>query len=393
MPSERATALAWKRISPVEVDLTRSRQHEFHAGGLHAILGRPVGKDTYPAKYYYWRAQHPKPVTASSTFTYYDARENSPSRTELRLYYPTNTVTRMAGPGDLFLIEFGWTHAAKVHIVENGSPRCSSIALNLSQNDNSRLNVLRVLKPQDASEAERMNEVLQLLPDAYFEDKFVRKIEASVVVEAACQQLIASGERPTPAQIMAAVENVQSVEWPRDSWDETVSKRMTLGSYIHQEVEVLRLHSHPAERSHGLQQLRSAVQVSAAHLRASEQHLEQAFVLHVLSVLEESIGRGRLTVSQLVAEAAVLLMGPPGSAQSVVLVCMKVALHECLLTVPENVDWVLTDNFPDQGEMQQLVNANPSVKIVTVRSGRASVGLAPAIWGPDLDSFLLKYAA
>lgn len=384
-------ALAWKRVSPVEVDPSRSRQHEFHAGGLHAILGRPVGKDTHAAKYHYWRSEHPRPVTASSTFTFYDARENTPSRTELRLYYPSNEVTRLAGPGDLFLIEFGSSNTANVHIVKNGSPRCSSLAARLSQINGPTSNVLRVFEPHTLEEAEHFQEVLQHLPNAGVEDEFEREVEMSTLVTAVTYQLISNGERPTRAQIMAAVQTVQALSWPSESADATVSKCMILERYVHQEVEVLRLYSHTAEKSHSPQQLRSAVRISASYLHSSKLHLEHAFVFHVLSVLEKVIGETGLSVSQLSPAASVVrIKGAQRSTETIVLVCEGSALRECMTMAQGELDWVLTETFPDQGDLQELVGANPSVKIGTLRSGRAS-DTPPNIWGPDLDTFLLPY--
>lgn len=390
MSSTVIRGLAWKRISPVEVDITRSRQHEFHAGGLQAILGRPAGKDTYPAKYHYWRPEHPKPVTAYSTFTFYDARENTPLRTELRLYYPTNTVTQLASAGDLFFIEFGSDGFSKVHIVQNGSPRCSFVAASLSQVDHSKANTLRIFSPQNPLAGTYLQEVLRLLSDAFQEDSFEQEIEGSAVVAASCEELTSTGERPSQSQIHAAVQTIQSVEWPGGSRDETVSKRMILERYLRQEIEVQRLASLSEQTSHTTQELRRAVQISSTQLRASEQHLKQAFVHHILAVLDESLGRLRMTVSETTPGGAVVLLQeePRGGAETVVLVSMNEALLDCLATVQTNIDWVLTDTFPDRDKLQQLLSANPNVKISTVRSGPASSGPAPATWGPDLDAFL-----
>lgn len=394
MPSTGTRGLAWKRISAVEVDIARSRQHEFHAGGLRTILGKPMGKDTYPASYHYWRPEHPKPVTAHSTFTFYDARENIPSRTELRLYYQTNTVTSLAGTGDLFLIELPWRGFSKVHIIQNGSPRCSSIAARLSQIGQAKANVLKILSPDSSLAATNIHEVLQLVPSGFIAPGFEQDVEDSTIVANTCQKWISTGERPSQSQVRVAVKTIQSAEWPGESWDETVSKRMFLERHIRQEIEVQRLRILSKQNPRTTKELRTAVQISSTQLRASDQHLKQAFVDYILDVLEESLGPMRVKVDQPLAAGAVVRIQEKrvGSAETVVLVSTKEALQHCMAAVQVKIDWLLTDTFPVGAQLQQLVSTNTDVKIATVRSVRASPGPDPAIWGPDLDDLISCYS-
>lgn len=394
IPSAETKGLAWKRISAVEVDIARSRQHEFHAGGLRAILGKPEGKDTYPASYHYWRPEHPQPITASSTFTFYDARENTPSRTELRLYYPTNSVTTLAGAGDLFLIELGSSGFSKVHIIQNGSPRCSSVSARLSQVSQTRNNVLQILSPDSPLTTTQMQDVLQILPDASIDDGFKNEIERSPTVSCVCQKWASTGERPSESDIQVAVKTIQRAEWPGDSWDETLSKRMCLERHIRQEIEVQRLRLLSAQNPRRTKELRTAVQISSTQLRAFDHHLRRAFVYHILAVLEESLGSIRLKVSQPTAAGAVVrIQEKDGStAETVVLVSLEDALQQCMAAVQTKIDWLITDTFPMGAQLQQLLSISPHLEIATIRSIRANRSPGPAIWGPDLDAFISQHA-
>lgn len=394
IPSAETRGLAWKRISAVEVDIARSRQHEFHAGGLRTILGKPEGKDTYPASYHYWRPAHPQPITASSTFTFYDARENTPSRTELRLYYPTNTVTTLAGAGDLFLIELGSSGFSKVHIIQNGSPRCSSVSARLSQVSQTKTNVLQILSPDSPSTTTHMQDILQLLPSASIDESFKNEIEHSPIVSCVCQKWASTGERPSESEIQVAVQTIQRAEWPGDSWDETLSKRMCLERHIRQEIEVQRLRLLSGRNPRTTEELRTAVQISSTQLRASDHHLRQAFVHHILTVLEESLGSMRLKVSQLAAAGAVVrIQEKDGStAETVVLVSLEDALQRCMAAARIKIDWLITDTFPMGAQLQQLLSISPNMEIATVRSLGDNRSSGPAIWGPDLDTFIIQHA-
>ena len=325
--------LAWKRLSPVEIDQSRSRQHEFHAGGLQTMLGRPVGKNTRPATYHYWRPEHPQPLTASSTVTYYDARENHPTRTEMRLYYPSNSATRLAGPGDLFLIEFEAENQADVHIVKNGSPRWSSLLSCLSQANVAPSNTLRVIQRADSSENEILSHALSLLPSADEEAHFRHEVGASALVAAACADWVSSGERPTQRAITAAVGSLQRQAWPTDSIDGALVRRMILERHVHQEIEVLRLQGSKTTAPHEQQRLRSAIQISAAHLKASECRLGQAFVGHVLDALNHRFESGNLKIQMLSETAAFVAIGKSHTKlETLILVCGKEHPEEYLET-------------------------------------------------------------
>lgn len=384
----RPVGLAWKRLSPVEVDPSRSRQHEFHAGGLQTILGRPIGKDTRPATYHYWRPEHPRPLTASSTFTFYDARENHPSRTELRLYYPSNSATRWAGPGDLFLIVFGKDNLANVHIVKHGSPRWSSLLNSLSQSNAAPSNTLHVFQGENVLESEILSNALSFLPSAGDEEHIGYEIERSALVAAACAELVSNGERPSQRAIAAAVRSIQREAWPTDSIDGALARRMILERHVHQEIEVLRLQGSRTTALHQ-QRLRSAVQISAAHLQASERHLGQAFVGHVLDALGHRLDPGSLRIHMRFEAAAFVAIGKSNTKkETLILVCGQEYPENYLEDSAVRPDWILTQSFPSADSVEKLMGLCATTKLASARMGRASQATTSDIWGPDLDALV-----
>lgn len=103
--SEYFEGLAIKRLAAVEVDPTRSHQHEFNATAeMLGFLGRPTEKTRYPARYLYLNDDNDEPIMEDATLTLYDARAAHPTRTEYRFYFPDTLVSQMSSEGDLLLI-------------------------------------------------------------------------------------------------------------------------------------------------------------------------------------------------------------------------------------------------------------------------------------------------
>ena len=99
-----AYRIAVKRLSAVEVDPTRSNQHEFHAGRLRAELaltGTTRGNITF-------LVLSPHGAIRSSDedeFTLYDARRGNARRSaEWRLYFRSRALQSLASPGDSLLL-------------------------------------------------------------------------------------------------------------------------------------------------------------------------------------------------------------------------------------------------------------------------------------------------
>lgn len=99
------TGAAAKRLSEVEVDPTKSNQHEFQVtSAARAFLGETRDRVTLDARFVYLE-DAADPFSVVSHITYYDARAAQTHRSsEYRLYYPDNEVVRSARPGDLLLI-------------------------------------------------------------------------------------------------------------------------------------------------------------------------------------------------------------------------------------------------------------------------------------------------
>lgn len=95
--------VAVKRLSAVEADLSKSNQHEFNGvAGLKSIFGKI--KKKFNSHYIYLSEDEGGFESAEGTVTWYDSRKKHPARTEYRLYFSTNEVTRRYKSGDLLLI-------------------------------------------------------------------------------------------------------------------------------------------------------------------------------------------------------------------------------------------------------------------------------------------------
>ena len=97
-------AVAVKRLSAVEADATVSNQHEYNGVSLlKKMFGTDEQKITLPTHFLYV-TDDDNAVEADGELTWYDARFNHPTRTERRLYYPTNAVTEVALADDSLFI-------------------------------------------------------------------------------------------------------------------------------------------------------------------------------------------------------------------------------------------------------------------------------------------------
>lgn len=96
-------SVVFKRLTTVETEKTRSNQHEFNASaGLRDAFGRdqPQRIETD----FLWMPDDGEFLRERGILTWYDARARHPTRSEYRLYYRDNAVTRRARAGDLLLL-------------------------------------------------------------------------------------------------------------------------------------------------------------------------------------------------------------------------------------------------------------------------------------------------
>ncbi|MBI9080456.1 MAG: restriction endonuclease [Pseudodesulfovibrio sp.] len=99
--AEYFRSVAAKRLSAVEAHPERSNQHEFNGvGTLRDMLGDD--RKELPTRFIYL-TDNETAITADGSCTWYDARENHPTRTEYRFYFPSNQVMDMAASNDLIL--------------------------------------------------------------------------------------------------------------------------------------------------------------------------------------------------------------------------------------------------------------------------------------------------
>jgi hypothetical protein len=103
-----------KKLSEVEVDPQVSNQHEFNGiNEFKSILG--AEKYTYEGVFIYLTDNEEDTLKELGSLTWYNARENHPTRNEFRLYYSTTQIIEKANAGDFLLI--GLTHDNKLAVV------------------------------------------------------------------------------------------------------------------------------------------------------------------------------------------------------------------------------------------------------------------------------------
>ena len=101
--SDHFRGVVFKTLTAVEADVLVSNQHEYNGT---AALKRVLG-DAQPRKFetrFLLLSDENQPVSEAGFLTWYDARANHPTRSEYRLYFPTNDVTSQARAGDAIFI-------------------------------------------------------------------------------------------------------------------------------------------------------------------------------------------------------------------------------------------------------------------------------------------------
>jgi hypothetical protein len=98
--------VAAKILSTVETVGRRSNQHELDGvKALQGLFGRPAEKLIIPTRFLAVTDDTDEPVAEDGTLTFYDARLNTPNRSEYRLYYPASVdAMKTAQPGDMVFI-------------------------------------------------------------------------------------------------------------------------------------------------------------------------------------------------------------------------------------------------------------------------------------------------
>lgn len=94
---------AAKRLTAVEARPDRSNQHEFNGvQALKALFGE--ARATRQARFIYLSESETDGVIAEGFVTWYDAREEHPTRSEFRLYFPRTDASEKLQEGDVAIV-------------------------------------------------------------------------------------------------------------------------------------------------------------------------------------------------------------------------------------------------------------------------------------------------
>jgi len=97
------TGVIAKRLAAVEAEPVTSNQHEFNGTTALKLLLGAERLERMPARFI-WLGGENEGMSADGFLTWYDVRERHPTRSEWRLYFPSNDVMDLASEGDLLLI-------------------------------------------------------------------------------------------------------------------------------------------------------------------------------------------------------------------------------------------------------------------------------------------------
>lgn len=113
---------ATKYLSAVEINKSRSNQHEFNGvSNIKEILGSEKLLNV-PTKFLFLSDEESDARLDSGIISWYDSRKNKPSRSaEYRLYYSENMAMREANEGDLLVIALRPDKSVMVIISKSGS--------------------------------------------------------------------------------------------------------------------------------------------------------------------------------------------------------------------------------------------------------------------------------
>jgi len=120
MLSKYFKAIGAKRLSQVEVSSIISHQHELNGIGEFKRIFGP-DKATFATKFISLVDDEDKVKSVGGQMTWYDARENHPTRSEYRLYYSEDEIFATANPGDLLVVAKIDAHKLAAIVAPQGS--------------------------------------------------------------------------------------------------------------------------------------------------------------------------------------------------------------------------------------------------------------------------------
>ena len=101
--SDYFTSVAVKKLSRVETTPSASNQHEFNGSKTLRELFGDNDRRNIPTRFV-WLGGEQAGVTVDGIISWYDARRKHATRTEYRLYYPSNEVTALMEESDTFFL-------------------------------------------------------------------------------------------------------------------------------------------------------------------------------------------------------------------------------------------------------------------------------------------------
>ena len=121
--------MAVKILSSVEIDSWSSHQHEFHGvTALKALFG-------YSRQYFHASCiflDNTGIKTGKTELTWYDARENHPTRSEYRLYYDSYLFDNLANAGDTMILTIDDNNQVNIFVVARGTQAAKCLVSTLS---------------------------------------------------------------------------------------------------------------------------------------------------------------------------------------------------------------------------------------------------------------------
>ena len=114
-----------KQLSAVEANLDISNQHEFNGiASMKKLFG--MERQKFDTTFMFLDDEN-IPITDNGFLTWYDARENHPTRSEYRLFFPTTNVSKLASAGDVLFIALKPNKSILVIIAPNNSTIVSQL--------------------------------------------------------------------------------------------------------------------------------------------------------------------------------------------------------------------------------------------------------------------------
>ncbi|MEQ5833826.1 type II restriction endonuclease [Marinobacter sp. NFXS9] len=124
--SDHFAGVSAKRLSAVETERHTSNQHEFNGtSAMKRYLG--MGRQRFLARFFYLGEDEDDRLVIDDTVTWYDARENHPTRSEYRLYFSDNEVMNRAAAEDVLIASLCRDGALVLLVVSSDSPLLESV--------------------------------------------------------------------------------------------------------------------------------------------------------------------------------------------------------------------------------------------------------------------------